>query len=152
VRARWLPPALAAALLVSCSRGGAPAALDPRNETCRWCRMPVSNPYLAAQVTAPGEEPVFFDDVGCLRDYLRDHPSDAGTVAWVADHRTGTWVRAAAAAYELCPSIDTPMGSHLIAWTDATSRRSDTAVANCAPKSPREIFGTNPPDGGKRGG
>ena len=153
MRSRWLPPALAAGLLVSCSGGDAPpAALDTRNETCRSCRMPVSDPHLAAQLAAPGEEPVFFDDIGCLRDYLREHAPDAGAVAWVADHRTGAWIRAASASYELCPSIDTPMGSHLVAWTDASSRRADPAVRNCAPRSPQEIFGTSPPDGRKRGG
>ena len=55
-----------------------PAALDTRNETCRSCRMPVSDPRLAAQLAAPGEEPVFFDDIGCLRDFLREHAPDAG--------------------------------------------------------------------------
>jgi len=114
--------------------------------------MPVSNPYLAAQLTAPGEEPVFFDDIGCLRDYLRDHVPDGAAVAWIADHRTGAWARASGATFELCPSIDTPMGSHLVAWADASSRRADAAVGHCPSKTPQETFGTRPPDGQKRGG
>ena len=65
----------AAAALVALSfacRGGParPAALDTRNDACSSCRMPVSNAKLAAQLAAPGEEPRFFDDIGCLRDFL----------------------------------------------------------------------------------
>ena len=153
MRARWLLAALAAAPMMACAGGDpAPAALDTRHETCRSCRMPVSDPHLAAQLTAPGEEPAFFDDIGCLRDYVREHTPEAGAVAWVADHRTASWVRAATATYALCPAIETPMGSHLIAWADASSRQSDAAVKNCASRTAPEIFGTNPPDGHKRGG
>ena len=61
-----------------------PAALDTATETCRSCRMPVSDPRLAAQFLQPGEEAVFFDDIGCLRDFLKDLRRLPGSVAWVA--------------------------------------------------------------------
>ena len=42
----------------------------------------------AAQLLTPGQEPLFFDDLGCLRDYLRQQGTlPAETVAFVADHR-----------------------------------------------------------------
>ena len=133
---------------VACSaKEPSPAALDTGAETCRSCRMPVSDPRLAAQLAAPGEEPVFFDDIGCLGDFLRAQSPAAGTVIWVVDHRTVSWVRSTNAVYSRCPALATPMGSHLIAHTDSTSRDADTAARGCAGVSAQEVLGALPPDG-----
>ncbi|MEO8348539.1 MAG: nitrous oxide reductase accessory protein NosL, partial [Acidobacteriota bacterium] len=116
-----------ALLLTSCSRGPAPPMmLDTRTETCAWCRMSVSDPRLAAQLAARSEEPKFFDDIGCLRDYLvRASNRPNGQIAYVADHRTKEWVPAARAFFTKCPTVETPMGSHLIAHAGAASRDGD---------------------------
>lgn len=91
--------------------------------------MPISDPKLAAQLLLPGEEPQLFDDIGCLRDHLRElETPPKGWSAFVADHRTGAWTPARAAVYTLCPSLETPMGSHLVAFADDASRRSDPAA------------------------
>ncbi len=37
--------------------------------------MAVSSARFASQIVAPGEEPRFFDDLGCLAAYLREHPA-----------------------------------------------------------------------------
>jgi copper chaperone NosL len=141
----------AAALLalVACSRGSTgPAALDTRTEACAHCRMAVSDARFAAQLVAPREEPRFFDDVGCLRDDLRERRPPAGAVAYVADHRTKGWARASAAVYSRVPWLATPMGSHLVAHADAASRSADPDAAAGTPLSPAEVFGpAGPPDG-----
>jgi copper chaperone NosL len=139
---------LAAAAALSCAGGVlGPAALDTRTEMCRSCRMPVSDASLAAQLVAPGEEPKFFDDIGCLRDFLGRFPASVGSVAYVADHRTKNWVRASAALYARS-NLDTPMGSHWIAHAGAASRDADPAAAGGAPVAASEIFGAaGPPDG-----
>lgn len=135
--------------LVACSRGPVgPAPLDPRVETCASCRMAVSDARFAAQLDAPSEEPRFFDDVGCLRDWLAAHPRPRGAVAWVADHRTRAWVRAARAVYGEAPGVATPMASHLLAFADAASRAADPDAAGARPLGPRDVFGpAGPPDG-----
>lgn len=142
--------ALALALAAGCARGPpGPAALDTRNDTCAHCRMAVSDARFAAQVVAPGEEPRFFDDVGCLRDWLRSGtPAPRGALAYVADHRTKAWVRAAAATYTRAPALQTPMGSHLVAHADAASRDADAAAAGGTPVLPPDVFAPAlPPDG-----
>ena len=150
---RGLLVSLAAAVALSCGGGvPGPAALDTRTETCRSCRMPVSDANLAAQLVAAGEEPKFFDDIVCLRDFLSGSPARPGSVAYVADHRTKQWVRASAAVYTRS-NLETPMGSHWIAHADAVSRDSDPAAAGGTPVTPREIFGpAGPPDGRSRRG
>ncbi len=142
--------ALALALAASCSRGPpGPAALDTRTDACAHCRMAVSDARFAAQVVAPREEPRFFDDVGCLRDWLRGgHRPPPRAVAYVADHRTKGWVRAAAATYTRVPALETPMGSHLVAHLDAASRDADAAAAGGTPVPAAEVFApARPPDG-----
>ncbi len=136
-----------AAVAIGCSGGApGPAPLDTKTETCRSCRMPVSDASLAAQLVAAGEEPKFFDDLGCLRDFLARSPAPPGSVAYVADHRTKRWVRASAAVYTRS-KLETPMGSHWIAHADTASRDADPAAAGGVPVAPREIFGlAGPPD------
>jgi copper chaperone NosL len=148
-RARLPAAAVAALLAIACRRGPpGPAPLDTRHDACAFCRMAVSDRHFAAQVVAPGEEPLFFDDIGCLVHHLRDRRAAPRALAWVADHRTGEWVRAARATYTRNPGLETPMGSHLVAHAGAASRDADPAATGGAPASAAEIFGpSGPPDG-----
>ena len=145
---------LAALGILSCAAPGTapPAVLDPGSESCHFCRMMVSDPARAAQIVAPAEEPLFFDDIGCLRDYLAGGASlPEGAVAYVADHRTKAWVVATKALYTRNSAVDTPMGSHILAHADSTSREADPEAREGMLLSPAEVFGpSGPPDGGPK--
>jgi copper chaperone NosL len=142
-----------AAVLAACSRGvPGPAQLDARNDACAFCRMAVSDPRTAAQLLAPGEEPKFFDDIGCLRGYLASAKLPRSAVAYVADHRTRAWVRADRAVYVRNEAAETPMGSHLLAYTDAASRDADPVSSAGQRVSAAEVFGpSGPPSTGQEG-
>lgn len=145
--------ALAVLLLsVGCASGTpAPASLDTKNEWCGWCRMAVSETRFAAQLVAPNEEPKFFDDLGCAGHYVAGVKAlPKGTIAYVADHRTKAWVRADAAVYTLVSSLETPMGSHLIAHADAASRDADPDAKGGAPQTPGDVFGATGAAAGMR--
>ena len=132
--------------VAACARGKpAPASLDPRNDLCASCRMPVSDRRLSAQLVESGEEPKFFDDLGCLRNHLSGRAPSSRAAIYVADHRTGAWVPAEAAVYTRCPSVSTPMGSHLLAHTDASSRDRDPAARGGEPVTMREALGPSAP-------
>lgn len=135
--------ALVLLLSAACARGTPePAALDTRNERCRSCRMVVSDRRTAAQIVVPGEEPQFFDDLGCLRDRLgRGGPTPAHAAVFVADHRTAEWIRAERAVYGRSATVDTPMGSRLVAHASAASRAADTGVPDVVPVSAAEVLG-----------
>jgi len=137
----------------ACARQAVPADLDTANTACAYCRMAASNVHFAAQIAAPGAEPIFFDDIGCLRDYLTQSrmslPEQA--VAFVADHRTGAWVRAASAVYLRPARLRTPMGGGIIAHAGDDSRRQDPDAAGGAEISVTQVFGASgPPDGARR--
>lgn len=141
---------VAVLLAAGCQRGPPePAALDTRNDACARCRMAVSDPPFAAQLVSPSEEPRFFDDIGCLRDWLVANPGrPSRAIAYVADHRTKAWVRAAAAQYVRVPELYTPMNSHVIAHADAASRAADPDAEGGAPITSAEVFGSaTVPDG-----
>jgi copper chaperone NosL len=128
----------------------APATLDTRNEACADCRMVVSSVRFASQIVAPGEEPLFFDDLGCLAAYLRGHAArPAGAVAYVADHRTGAWVPAAGATYTRAPTLETPMGSHVVAHASPASRDADGAARGGTPVDVAGFFGPALPGGSR---
>lgn len=119
----------------------APAPLDTKNDMCSVCRMIVSDGRLAAQALVAGEEPRFFDDLGCLAKFLAE-PRAPDAVLYVADHRTGEWVLATRALYSRLPAASsTPMGSGLIAHATAESRAQDAAAAGSVPVDPRVVLG-----------
>ena len=142
---------LAAIALAACASGPPPpATLDTTSEPCAWCRMAVSDARTAAQLVAPSEEPRFFDDVGCLAHYLAGARTRPGAVAYVADHRTRAWVRADLALYTFAPSVETPMGSHLLAHADASSRDADPQARGGAAWTLAQVFGPSGPPAGAR--
>ena len=107
-----------------------PATLEVGQEACAYCRMTVSDSHLASQVLVPGELPKFFDDLGCLNHFLTGTTEvPAGSVIYVADHRTNEWVPAHAAVFVRVPALATPMGSHLVAYGSTESRAADPGAA-----------------------
>ena len=146
-----LPYAAAAALCAVLALGGCassvpgPATLDTRNDACAHCRMTVSDARFAAQLVAPGEEPKFFDDIGCLREYLKAAAPAPGSVAYVASHRTRAWVPARDAFYLRHESIETPMGFHLVAFEDAAGRDAAPAAAGGEKLDAAAVFGDRLP-------
>ena len=130
------------ALAAACAgRPLGPARIDTANDACRHCRMLVSDVRTAAQIVAPGEEPLIFDDIGCMRDYLAHTGAADGAVRFVADHRTGAWIAAEGAMFTKVTSISTPMASGIIAHADRGSRDADPAAANGQPVDSVAIFG-----------
>ncbi len=122
---RYVLPAFTWLVLAGCSSAQQPAQVDTRNDACAHCRMTVSDLRFAAQIVAPGEEPRFFDDIGCLRDFLKKAEVSKGATSYVADHRTKTWVAADKAVYVRNDQVQTPMASHLLAYGDPESRDAD---------------------------
>jgi copper chaperone NosL len=129
--------------LISCgSEPTPPAPIYSRGEACAYCRMTVSASNVVAQIVAPGEEPLFFDDVGCLAAFVKAHADlPNGAVAYVSDHRTHAWVRADRAVYTRVSGLDTPMQSHLVAHADALSRQADPLAAGASVTPVADVFG-----------
>lgn len=137
-------------LVLFCAAGTPqPAELDTANDTCAGCRMAVSDPQFASQLVAPGEEPKFYDDIGCLATWTnKKAPLPKGAMAYVADHRTKEWVAASGALFVKCEAVATPMGSHILAFASKDSLDADPMAKDCKPMTAQEVFrGAAVPDG-----
>jgi copper chaperone NosL len=133
----------------SCARGPLPpASLDTKNEACAFCRMGVVDRRFAAQLVAPGEEPKFFDDIGCLRDYLARRERVWGLALRIRS-RGRSWVPAAGRLYR-APTVQTPMDSGLMAHVDAQSREQDPDALGGTPMTAADVFGARGAPGGTR--
>ena len=110
--------------------------------------MAIADGHTAAQLIGSMEDPLFFDDIGCLAEYVKTGAATSDLAAYVADHRTGAWVPARRAVYTRARGLETPMGSRLIAHDGAASRDADPVSAGGEAASLEEVFGAaGPPDG-----
>lgn len=126
---RWVLVACLA--LSACSGPLRPANLRLGEDACAHCRMTLVSDRTAAQIVTPGGEPLIFDELECLRDYLGATPLGEDAVVFVIDHRTGTWLDARQAVFTRT-SEHTPMGSGLVAHANPASRDAD-ATGHGAP-------------------
>ncbi len=142
IGARWLS-LVAIPVLAACSPAiPPPAQLDTKTENCAFCRMTVSDRHFAAQIVARGEEPLFFDDLGCLHGYLGEkNITGRRVMVYVADHRSGDWAPASSALFSRQAALETPMASHLIAHANDESLRLDPAAQGAVRVSASEVLG-----------
>jgi copper chaperone NosL len=137
---RWI--AIAALMLNSCGGGPpAPADIAMSQDACVHCRMAIVSRSTAAQIARRGDEPRFFDEIACLRDYLRNAPLPGDAMVYVADHRTGAWVDARNAVFTRT-SASTPMASGYLAHDSAASRDADPDTAGGAPATVTDVLGS----------
>ena len=103
---RALLAALATVALVSaCAKTDEPAEPVWGKEPCAHCAMIVGDRRYAAQLVAFGERK-YFDDIGCMVVWLRDH-GDKAERTWVRDVSGARWVDAKSARY--MDGAQTPM-------------------------------------------
>lgn len=71
------------------------------------CGMPVEHLKDSAQLSMPDGKTWFFDDVGCLVNWISGKPVTEQARMWVYTRDTGRWIEAASAWYSLTDT--TPM-------------------------------------------
>jgi copper chaperone NosL len=111
-------------VLAGCTGGKpVPVEITLNEENCSHCRMAVSRREFAAEVVTVSGPVDFFDDIGCLRDWVKEHlpPESAGL--FVVDQTTGEWLDARTAFFVKAQKLPTPMSSGLAAFeTEAAAR------------------------------
>ena len=116
-----------AALVPACSRTDltGPPELRVGRDECGECGMIVSEDRCSSALLVEiggRREHVVFDDIGCMLDYERDKAGGYTPVdAFVHDHGTGAWARAADAhfLYADRERLPTPMGTGIVAFAGA---------------------------------
>ncbi len=100
------------ALVVSVLRGGrrVPDGPEPvvwNQQACAHCRMAVGEPAHAAQLITTAGDVRFFDDPGCLLQYVDQHQPSVHRI-WFHEHDGDRWLAAADVGFVPVPT--TPMG------------------------------------------
>ena len=123
--ARLLTFGAAAGLVTSCAVPGArPIAYGA--EPCRHCHMTISDPRFAAELVTRKGMVLVFDDVGCLAAFVASGKVPASDIhsIWVNDFlRPDSMLSARDAVYLKVDSLQTPMGSHLVALRNGDAER-----------------------------
>lgn len=104
-------------LLAACGQAEiAPVAIHPE-DMCSMCRMAISEKQFAAELITKDGEALKFDDIGCLRDYLKSK-ADRNQIAayFVADYESKKWLKAESASFVKSAELATPMGGNLAAF------------------------------------
>lgn len=113
---------LPASVVASCGGPPQPAELVLGQEMCSHCRMSIVQRELAAQAVQSGRTE-FFDDPGCLAQWVRQARPGTEAALFVADFETGRWLDARKALYMQSPLLPTPMLSGLAAYGDEPRAR-----------------------------
>ncbi len=118
-----------------------PATIRLGEDACASCRMTIVSVQSAAQIVSPGAEPILFDEIGCLRDYLADTSLSEAALVFVADHRTGEWIDARHAVFTKT-AVATPMSSGLLAHADLRSRDADDRASGGTSMAADAVLGS----------
>jgi copper chaperone NosL len=84
---------------------------------CGYCRMAISQKQFAAEVLDAGENPVKFDEIGCMLHYLARMQSKPAAV-FVVNYETRRWIEADQAYFLRGSRIPTPMAGGILAFGD----------------------------------
>lgn len=100
----------------ACGQPGlAPVDLNPE-DICSMCRMAISEKRFAAEFITRDGDALKFDDIGCMRDYIKEKRIEESIGAWyVSDYESGTWLNARAASFVKSDQFKTPMGGGIVA-------------------------------------
>lgn len=117
--------------VVTACRGSEVKPVDlEAGDSCSFCKMAMSGREFAAEFIPAGGEALKFDDIGCSRAYLREHPEMAKPAIFVNDFELKKWLAARDAWFVRSESIKTPMGGGIIAFS--TREKAEAAASKFA--------------------
>jgi copper chaperone NosL len=123
-RASWTGAVAGLVVLAACS-GGPPRPVDIvlNEESCRQCRMAISQREFAGELVLEDGRVETFDDIGCLATWVRETEPPRTAGLFVHDYASGAWLDAREAYFVRSEKLSTPMGSGLAAFEDPSAAR-----------------------------
>lgn len=113
-----------APLFTACTHGElVPAQINFNEDACNLCRMAVSQRDFAAQAVVAGQNPRFYDDIGCLILDLNNLLTGVPRALYVSEFGSGEWLDVETAFFAFSNTIQSPMGYGAAAFSmqsDAT--------------------------------
>lgn len=104
--------------LLSCSEAK-PEKAKLNVDNCDYCKMTIADEKFVAEIITPKGRLYKFDDVVCMKNYVKDNESSANSSLYITNfEQPGTFLKADEAAYVTGDVVISPMGGNLAAFTD----------------------------------
>jgi len=95
-----------------------PVAINEHTDRCAICNMSVADDPHATQIITTDGQPILFDDIGCMYEWIEKNGSETIGIAFVRDYESKTWLKLEDAYYVYEPSIRTPMAYGVVSFAD----------------------------------
>lgn len=110
---------LAVSLLSACgNHEHEPVAVDELTDRCAICNMMVADNRHATQIITKDGQPLLFDDIGCMMEWIAKNGNDNIGISFVRDYDSSAWLKMEEAYYVYDPSIRTPMAYGVVSFAD----------------------------------
>lgn len=114
-------------LIFACSI--APSKIEYGKDACSFCKMNIVEKAHAAQIVTKKGKPYKYDAIECMLNDLNDRKIDKIALFLVTDYLKPTLlVDAKTATYLISPSIKSPMGANLSAFSSKEEAKKFTKV------------------------
>ncbi|KON88362.1 hypothetical protein AF332_17160 [Sporosarcina globispora] len=102
--------------LTACSAAASePAEIKTNHDTCDNCNMGIEELESAAQLILKNGEPVLFDDIGCMTQYLQTENPEY-EAAFVHDYLSKEWISFDTSSFIQNSDIESPMSYGIAAF------------------------------------
>ncbi len=89
-------------------------------DVCTHCKMAISEKQFASELITPDGDALKFDDIGCMRDYLKEKPDTKIAAYFFIEYDTKQWIKGTDASFAKSDQITSPMSGGIIAFQDKT--------------------------------
>lgn len=96
-------------------------------DMCASCRMAISEKQFAGEIVTKEGAAVKFDDLRCMRKYLKDRGTDQVAEYFFIDYDTRDWIKGRNTVFMRSSEISTPMGGNTVAFL--TRAKAEAAAA-----------------------
>jgi copper chaperone NosL len=116
---RWLCLSLSFLFLASCNKSATGPVAIAQEDTCRYCKMAISEKRYAAEFIDRDGGAFKFDDIGCLINFIKDQQNKDQIAAYfVIDFEERQWIKGADAYFVRSSEFKTPMAGSIVAFKD----------------------------------
>jgi copper chaperone NosL len=116
----------ASVLLAACGSGAVKPLELEASDMCSFCRMAISERRFAAEIIDQDDNALKFDDIGCMLHYQQAAGDKLKPAAvFVTDVDARQWLPAVDAYFVRSASVKTPMGSGIVAYSNAEKAGSE---------------------------
>lgn len=89
-----------------------------KEDICAYCKMAISDRMFAGEIVKEDGEAFKFDDLGCLRAFVRKEGGPKGMRLFFRAMEKDEWIKAESATLVKATMIQSPMGSGMIAFSE----------------------------------